>query len=105
MARNGATKKRNIALDVADTPAEKDKVMADEKYIFTFSKWFNDQKDEILVALLSSLLLIEFDDVAVDLLEEYFNFTVDTDNSNWIYLIGGVLGDLIYRTVAKLRHG
>lgn len=105
MARNGAKKRLSVALEVCETPMEKDKVRADEKYKFTFKKWFDDQKDEILVALLSSLLLIEFDDVAVELLEKYFDFTVDTDNSNWIYLVGGVLGDVLYRLVSKLKHG
>lgn len=105
MARNATKKRFELALDVCSTEREREKVREDEKYKFTFKKWFDDQKDEILVALLSALLLIEFDDVAIELLQKNFNFTVDVDNSNWIYLVGGVLGDLFYRAVSKVKTG
>lgn len=104
-ARNKKAGERKIALDVADTEEEKAQVKADPKYNLSFRTWFHDQKDEILVASLTALLLIEFDDVAIELLEKYFNFTVDTHNTNWIYLTGGVLADILYRIVGKIRHG
>ena len=110
MARNKAGNKAKIAKDVAlehaETKEQRDAINADPQYKhpLNFKEWFHDQKDEMLVAALSSLLLIEFDDVVIELIEQKFNFTVDS-SSNWIYLAGGVLGDLLYRTISKIRHG
>lgn len=63
--------------------------------------WFQSQKDEILVACLASLLLIEFDDVAIELYKKFYDIKIEADESapSWVYLTGPVVADLGYRLV------
>lgn len=100
-ARNKKKKLLDARLALCDSKAERALVYDDDQYKFNFSEWIHDQKDEMIVALLSALLLIEFDDVALDVINA--NLANPVEAGNWIYLCGGVVGDLLYRGLLKMR--
>ena len=100
IARNKVSRAKKAMLKVSDNPAETDLILKDKRYHFNFKEWYNDQKDEMLVALFFSLLLIEFDDVALDIINK--NISTPMEAGNWIYLCGGIMGDLLYRGYQKM---
>ena len=101
MARNSKSKQLKARLELSESKTETALVYQDPKYKFDFKDWFHHQKDELVVAFFASLLLIEFDDVAIELINNQLE--KDITAGNWIYLTGGVIGDLLYRVVAKIR--
>lgn len=101
MARNGKKNLRNARLKLCDSKAERAMVYADEKYEFHFKHWAHDQKDEFIVALAASVLIIEFDDVVIEVINNQLEKPITA--GNWVYLCGGVVGDLVARLVIKLR--
>lgn len=107
-ARNDLAKKKKTLLNNPLLPPEEYKVIEkDKRYDLSFMTWLNDQKDELIVTTLVSLLLIEFDDFAILMIERYLDFKVDETSvgTSWIYLTGPVVTDLVYRLVRRLRNG
>ena len=101
LARNEKSKLKQERLKLAESEAERIEVEKDPKYKFNTRAWLSDQKDEIIVSLMAALLLIEFDEVAVDLINRQLSKPIEP--GNWIYLTGGALGDILYRAIKKLR--
>ncbi len=101
LAKNRKSKARNERLKLAKGKAEKALIMADDNYKFNFKLWISDNVDEIVVSIMSSILLIGFDQFAIDIINK--QLSMDLEPGAWIYLCGGVVGDLLMRMVAKLR--
>ena len=101
IARNGKKKQLDARLKLCDNKAERALVHDDEQYKFRFKEWFSDQKDEMIVAGFFSGLLIEFDDVAIEVINNQLD--KDITPGDWIYLCGGIIADLITRLIIKIR--
>lgn len=102
-ARNKKSKAKKARLAVSDSRAERDLVENDPEYEFNFKEWLHDNKDEIIVAGMFSFLLIGFDQLAIDLINRKWFANDPIDIGKAVFLLGGILGDLLYRTYDKIR--
>lgn len=84
-----------IVWSLAKNAAEKKKVK------FNFKKWRLSITDNVIVTLLIVPIVIIFDDEIVYLYNQFAE--QDIVLGKWIYLMAGVLTDLIFRLVQKLR--
>ena len=105
MAKNAKSKALRERLKLCDSKAEKALVMNDEQYFFNFKEWIEDNTDEIVISFMSSLLLISFDTLLIELVNRKFFSDDPVELGKAIYLCGGVIGDMIYRAISKMRHG
>lgn len=101
IARNSKKKLLDTRLKACEGKAERALVYADPEYQFKFKEWLSDQKDEMIVAGFFAAALIEFDELAIEMINRYFE--QDITPGNWIYLCGGIIADLITRLIIKLR--
>lgn len=105
MAKNKKLKQRQARYDLAESKEMRAIVMADPQYKFNFKEWLHDNSDEIVISVMSSMLLISFDTLLVDLINRKFFPNDPIELGKAIYLCGGVIGDMIYRAISKMRNG
>lgn len=105
MAKNKKQKLRRAMYDLAEGKEMKGIIMADPQYQFDFKEWLHDNSDEMVISVMSSLLLISFDQLLVDLINRKFFPDDPLEIGKAIYLCGGIIGDMIYRAISKMRTG
>ena len=105
MAKNKKSKARAARLKLCDQSsagkAERAQIYSDEQYIFSFKEWFHDNSDEMVITAFSCTALILFNVTANELAKKIY----DLELGEAIYLCGGVVGDMLYRAVDKMRNG
>lgn len=97
-AKNKKSKALKARLSLCDSKAERSLVYDDEQYKFSFREWISDNKDEMIVAGMASLLLIGFDQLAADFIKQKYDFEL----GKAVFLLGGIGGDLLYRAYDKM---
>lgn len=101
ISRNKVSQAKKARLDIADSKDERNVVEEDPRYRFSTREWLHDQKDEIIITLVFSVLLIEFDDVAIKALEiKFADYAPIWEHL--VYLMGGVIGQLVYRFIKAI---
>lgn len=101
-ARNKKSNARNARLAICEGKAERAMVYADEKYTFNSKEWRNDNKDELVVAIIVSFLMIGFDQLFAEMINRRFFANNPIEFGKAIYLLGGVCGDLLSRLYGKI---
>lgn len=101
-ARNKKSKERKARLAICDNKVERAMVYADEKYSFDSKEWRNDNKDELVVAIIVSFVMIGFDQLFIEMINRWFFAKNPIELGKAIYLLGGVCGDLLARLYAKV---
>ena len=105
MAKNKKSKELQARLKLADSKAMRAVVVADPQYRFHMKEWFDDNLDEMVISVMSSMLLISFDTLFADLINRKFFADDPIELGKAVYLLGGVVGDMIYRAISKMRNG
>ena len=105
MAKNKKGKEMRARMDLAESKQMKALVAADPQYQFHFKEWAHDNFDEMVISVMSSMLLISFDTLLVDLINRKYVPDDPIELGKAIYLCGGVIGDMIYRAISKMRNG
>ena len=103
-ARNKKSKARKARLAICEKKEERAMVYADEKYNFNFKEWRDDNKDELVVAIIVSFLMIGFDQLFAEMINRWFFVDNPIEFGKAIYLLGGVCGDLLYRLYDKVAE-
>lgn len=102
MARNKKSKAKKARLAICDGKAERALVYADDKYIFNFTEWLEENKDEMVISVMSSFLLIGFDQLFAEMINRKFFANDPIELGKAVYLFGGIGGDILYRLVVKI---